>query len=227
MEEHLRTPVLIWNMPYKFSISLFYSSILRNSTVNSEVSIKIQTASLALNVFLVEILDVLFTLTSSFASDCQSREWSKNMWSYATTDTGHAQISYLTAARLIFTEWRFCLKRFKKIIKFRNYFPSVNLSPRCWFSEAVVHRCFSKQVFIKTLQYSQENTYTDPYRPSFTEHPRWLLLDFCGSKYFFSTESGIYCWPRVAHLVLLRTPLTTRVKPQKQPLALFCKKRCS
>ena len=30
----------------------------------------------------------------------QSREWNENMWSCATTDTGHAQRSYLTAARL-------------------------------------------------------------------------------------------------------------------------------
>ena len=100
-------------MAYKFSISLFYSSILRNSTVNSEISIKIQTASLALNVFLVEILDVLFTLTSSFASDCQSHELSKNMWSCATADTRHAQISYLKAARLIFAERRSALKGLK------------------------------------------------------------------------------------------------------------------
>ena len=30
----------------------------------------------------------------------QSRERNKNMWSCATTDTGHAQRSYLTVARL-------------------------------------------------------------------------------------------------------------------------------
>ena len=29
----------------------------------------------------------------------------------------------------------------------------LNLSLRCWFSEAAAHRCFSKQVFLKTLQY--------------------------------------------------------------------------
>ena len=59
-------------------------------------------------------------------------------------------------------------------------------------------------------------------RSSFTEHLRWLLLDFPGSKYFFSAESGIYCWQ--SHRFLLRTSLTTRLKPQKQPLELFCKK---
>ena len=33
---------------------------------------------------------------------------------------------------------------FKRIIKFRNYLPSVNLSLKSWFSGAAVHRCFSK-----------------------------------------------------------------------------------
>ena len=61
-----------------------------------------------------------------------------------------------------------------------------------------------------------------PCRLSFTEHMRWLLLDFRGSKYIFSAESGIYCWQ--SHWFLLQTPLKTRVKPQKQPLELFCKK---
>ena len=51
---------------------------------------------------------------------------------------------------------------------------------------------------------------------------RWLLLDFRGSKYFFSGESGIYCG--VSHRFLLRTPLKSRLKPQKQPLKLFCEK---
>ena len=49
-----------------------------------------------------------------------------------------------------------------------------------------------------------------------------MRLHFCGSKYFFSDESGIYCWP--SHRYLLRTPSKTRLKPQKQPLELFCKK---
>ena len=31
-------------------------------------------------------------------------------------------------------------------------------------------------------------------KPSFTEHLRWLLPNFCGSKYFFAAEYGIYCW---------------------------------
>ena len=35
------------------------------------------------------------------------------------------------------------------------------------------------------MQYSQQNTCADRYSPSFTEHLRWLLLNFHGSKYFF------------------------------------------
>ena len=46
----------------------------------------------------------------------------------------------------------------------------LNLSLRCWFSEAAAHRCFSKWVFLKTLQYWSlflilnlllQNTYSD------------------------------------------------------------------
>ena len=55
------------------------------------------------------------------------------------------------------------------------------------------------------------------------KHFRWPLQAFfyrtptvaACSKYFFSAESGIYCWQ--SHRYLLRTPLKT-------PLELFCKK---
>ena len=77
-------------------------------------------------------------------------------------------------------------------------------------------------MLLKISQYSQEDTCVGPCRPSFTEHIWWLLLDFCSSKYFFSGESGVYCWP--SHGFLLWTPSKTRLKPQKQPLKLFCKK---
>ena len=72
------------------------------------------------------------------------------------------------------------------------------------------------------MQHWLENMCVSPCRPSFTEHLQWLLLNFRGSKYFFSAESGIYCWQ--SHRFLLRTPLKTLVKPQKQPRELFCKK---
>ena len=62
-----------------------------------------------------------------------------------------------------------------------------------------------------------------PWSPSLTEHLRWLLLGFHGSKYFFSAQSGIYCWR--SHRFLLRTSLKTGVKLQMQPLELFCKKK--
>ena len=42
---------------------------------------------------------------------------------------------------------------------------------------------------------------------------------------FFSADSGIYY--RQSHRILRRTPFKTGVKSQKQPLLLFCKKRCS
>ena len=45
---------------------------------------------------------------------------------------------------------------------------------------------------------------------------------FSRQQILFSGESGIYCWP--SHRFLLRTPSKTRLKPQKQPLELFCKK---
>ena len=71
------------------------------------------------------------------------------------------------------------------MIKFSKYLPLVNLSLKSWFSQAAVHRCFSKYVFLKISQYSQEST--GPCRPSFT---------------FFSAESGIYC--RQSHPFLLQ-----------------------
>ena len=81
------------------------------STANSKFSfyvslcaincIEIQTISLVLNLsILAEIFCVLFT-SSQLNFFFQSREWNKNMWSCATTNTGgHAQRSYLTVARL-------------------------------------------------------------------------------------------------------------------------------
>ena len=56
---------------------------------------------------------------------------------------------------------------------------------KSWFSEAAICRCFSKKMFLKILQYSQENTCAGRCRCSFTEHLQWLLLDFRRSKYFF------------------------------------------
>ena len=75
---------------------------------------------------------------------------------------------------------------------------------------------------LKISWYSQESNCAVPSRISFTEHLRWLLLDFRGSKCFFSSESCINCWQW--YQFLLGTPLKTRDRRQKQPLKLFCKK---
>ena len=79
-------------------------------------------------------------------------------------------------------------------------------------------------MLLKNSQYSQENTCAGPCRPSFTEHLSWLLQHFRGSKYFFSGESSIYCWPSQRFLLRTPSPSKIRLKPQKQQLELFCKK---
>ena len=88
------------------------------------------------------------------------------------------------------------------------------------------HRCFFKRGILKNFLILKPLFHKLKCRPSFTEHLRQLLPDFQYRKhFFFSAELGIY-W-RQSHQFLFRTPLKTRVKPQKQPLELFCKKRCS
>ena len=64
-------------------------------------------------------------------------------------------------------------------------------------------------------------------QPLFNKNVGLLLQNtYCGwfwiFKYFFSAESGIYYWQ--SKWFLLQTILKIRVKPQKQPLALFCQK---
>ena len=81
---------------------------------------------------------------------------------------------------------------------------------------------FFKKVFLKILQYSQENTCAGPYRLSFTEQLRWLLLDFRSSKCFYFSWTW-YLLLTVA-LVFARNFLRARVKRQKQALKIFCKK---
>ena len=79
-------------------------------------------------------------------------------------------------------------------------------------------------MLLKNSQDSQENTCAGPCRTSFTEHLSWLLQHFRGSKYFFSGESGTYCWPSQRFLLRTPSPSKIRLKPQKQQLELFCKK---
>ena len=108
------TASLIWNMAYEFSIkhlfllfAYFHSKFWSlHQNPNNESSSEC---------ILIEILCVLFTLTSSKKFKLvelffQSREWSKNIWFCATTATVHAQRSSLAVARLTLTKWRSSLK---------------------------------------------------------------------------------------------------------------------
>ena len=95
------TASLIWNVAHKFSITSF-ASILHNSTADSEVSIKITTMSLVLNVLRFFVFSLLWRHHSP-ATEVK-------MWSCATIDAVYAQRSCLTVVQLTFTEWRFTLK---------------------------------------------------------------------------------------------------------------------
>ena len=69
--------------------------------------------------------------------------------------------------------------------------------------------------------------------PFFNKVADLILQNTCGGCFcilaaantFFSYKSGTH-W-RQWHRFLSQTPLKTGVKPQKQPLQLFCKERCS
>ena len=88
-------------MTYKFSITSF-SSILHNSTADFEVSIKITTMSLVLNVLRFFVFYLLWCHHSP-ATEVK-------MWSCATVETVDAQRSCLTVAQFKFTEWISTLK---------------------------------------------------------------------------------------------------------------------
>ena len=112
-------------MTYEFLINLSFTSILRNSTTSS-VKVSFYVSLCEINCIKitgtscestwVKILRVLRTLMSLFVSDWkkvqtswtffQSRKRSKIMWSCASTDTAHAQRSYITAARLAVAKWK-------------------------------------------------------------------------------------------------------------------------
>ena len=63
-----------------------------------------------------------------------------------------------------------------------------------------------------------------PLQAFFYRTPTVTASRFSRQQILFSAESGIYCWQ--SHLFLRRTPVETRVKRQKQPPKLLCKKRC-
>ena len=64
-----------------------------------------------------------------------------------------------------------------------------------FITEMLIFRSSRSQMFFKvsvlknfTIPDSLSNN-----KPPFTEHLWWLLLNFCGCKYFFVAEYGIYC----------------------------------
>ena len=67
----------------------------------------------------------------------------------------------------------------KRIIKFRKYLPSVNLSLKSLFSEAVVRRCWKTPVLAVTVLLFRTPTVT--------------ASGFLGQQILFSAESGTYC----------------------------------
>ena len=90
------------NSKFSFYVSLCEINCIKSQTIGLVLILSI----------LADFLWVLFTLTLSFASDRKkvqvswtffsvARMKKKNMWSCATTGTGHAQRSYLTVARLL------------------------------------------------------------------------------------------------------------------------------
>ena len=110
------------------------------------------------------------------------------------------------------------LKYFKTIIKSGDTFPFGKFA-----AEVLIFRSSRSQMFFKIGVLKNFSTLTGKHlcwlcSPSFTEHLRWLLLDFRGSKYLFKVESGIYCWQ--SHRLLLQIPQ----KLQKQPMELFKKR---
>ena len=67
------------------------------------------------------------------------------------------------------------------------------------------------------MQYSQENACASRWKPSFTEHQRWLLLDFRGSKCLFQLN--------LVFITDSHTGVCSELF-RKQPLKLLCKKSC-
>ena len=98
----------------------------------------------------------------------------------------------------------------KRIIKFRKYLPSVNLSLKSLFSEAVVHRCFSLML---------ENTCAGRYSPPFLRTPTVAASGFSRQQILFSAESGTYCWQ--SHEYLYFPPSSPLLGPRPWPQISF------
>ena len=110
----------------------------------------------------------------------------------------------------------------------------INLRPATLLRKRLWHRCFPanfakfirapfiiEQLWWLLLMFLQTSQYWSLFliklQVSFSRIPMVTSSDFSLHKYFFGAEHGIYCW-------LSHQFLKARVKPQKYPLKLFCKK---
>ena len=94
-------------------------------------------------------------------------------------------------------------------------------------TEVLIFRISRLQMFFKIGALKNLAVFTGkhlcwPLHAFFYRTPIVTASTFSRQQILFSGEPGIYCWP--SHRYLLRTPSKTRLKPQKQPLELFCKK---
>ena len=192
------TTSLIWNMAHEFSMT-YFSSYLSNSTANSEVSVKIQTMSLVLNVFeqrFIYFIYLFYLLWRHLLPAAekrfkpvklffQSREWSKSMCSFATTDTAHAQRSYLIFGQLAFAEWRSHLYIKKEnITQHKHGFsPTCELAQRLNFFPMFHLSCqfFAFENRVSKCQKNAANVYVNKGQKfqKFTFHQFPVLVIYC------------------------------------------------
>ena len=89
------------NSKFSFNVSLCGINCIKIQTISLvSKTICFSRGSLSFIYFDVIVRQRLKKQFKLVELSFQSRERNKNMWSYATTDTGHAQRSYLTVARL-------------------------------------------------------------------------------------------------------------------------------
>ena len=118
-------------------------------------------------------------------------------WGYIIKQIFHADFRLVLK---LFTLGKIIFKTPLRVVQY--YLPSMN--------NFLKISQYSPPVLLALAGFLLQNTYGGCF---------WI---FAAANTFFSTESDICCWQ--SHQVLLRTPLKTRVKLQKQPLELFGKK---
>ena len=111
-----------------------------------------------------------------------------------------------------------CLKVYQELPPFGKF-----------VTEVLIFRSSRSLMFFKIGVLKNFATFTGkhlcwPLQAFFYRTPTVAAYRFSRQQILFSAESGIYCWQ--SHLFLPRTPVETRVKRQKQPPKLLCKKRC-